>query len=903
MSNLFQKIIAGFLSALFSLRYRIKVVGLNELKKEHDPKGGFIFLPNHPTLLIDPVIIATTIARKMVVRPVVVDFMYYLKLPHILFRWMKAIPIPSFSVTTNTHKLRRMDRALDEVVKGLDKGENFLFYPAGKIKLTAKEQIGGASGLNKILKDTKHYNVVLVRITGLWGSSFSRAHPDHASNMTTNVWNGIKSIFKNLIFFTPRRDVLIEFVPAPPDFPYNEARTVQNRWLENWYNKTVEEVYFVPYSLWSKQIPNHLSREVEDEEHIDLEKVPALVRQKIIDKLSEMSDIPARNIHPNMSLATDLGIDSLDAAEIAIFLEEQFEVKDVPGDDLTTVKKIFGVASRQIKIEGSDEMKFDFSKWNVPHEAKEVQLSHGETLEEVFLNTCARLRKSVSCADERMGVLSYQDLLLRTLLLSEKFKALPGKYVGILLPSSVGAMVLFFALQLAGKIPVMINWTIGARHVNAVIDATDLKVCLSSWGFLDRLSNVDLGRLVDCLVQLEDMKESISLKDQLNALWMSKQSVSSLSKYFKLDKKSGDDTAVLLFTSGSEGNPKGVPLSHTNVLTNLKGVISAYKLYENDVFFSILPPFHSFGFTICGMAPLLLGVKAIFHPNPTDGTKIAKGIERWKATIVCGAPSFLKNIFKSAIENQLISLRLVVTGAEKAPDELYQMAQKAGIGEALLEGYGITECSPVLTLNHPGEERKGVGRPVAGVELDIIDPDSHEKVGINQQGLILASGLNVFAGYLNPSSNPFVRREGKNWYITGDLGYLDEKGRLTITGRLKRFVKVGPEMISLGAIEEAIAEQKDKLGPIPMDEGPLVAVCAKEVPGEKPRFYLFTTFPLTVEKANVLLKQVGFSNLVRIHHVHTLPKIPLMGSGKTNYQLIENEFLAHIHQKETGYHG
>jgi acyl-CoA synthetase (AMP-forming)/AMP-acid ligase II len=209
----------------------------------------------------------------------------------------------------------------------------------------------------------------------------------------------------------------------------------------------------------------------------------------------------------------------------------------------------------------------------------------------------------------------------------------------------------------------------------------------------------------------------------------------------------------------------------------------------------------------------------------------------------------------------------------------------------MIEGYGITECSPVLTLNRPDEERKGVGRAVPHVELDIIDPDTYEKIGLNKQGLILAHGPNVFSGYLNRTIDPFVKRDGKNWYITGDLGILDDQGRLTITGRIKRFVKVGPEMISLGSIEEVINSQKDKLVEI-NDDGPIVACCAREIPGEKPKFYLFTTFPMTVEKANVILKQAGFSNLVRIHLVHQLHKLPIMGSGKINYQQLERELMS-----------
>lgn len=892
MKKVIIKSALGIIAFLTWLRYRVKLVGLDALQKR-DPQGGFLFLPNHPTLLIDPTIITTTIMKKMELRPVVVDYMYYLKIPNLILRQIKAVAIPSFANTTNTHKLRRMDRALNELVKGLDRGENFLFYPSGKIKLTAREQIGATSGLHKILQESKHCNVVLVRITGLWGSSFSKAHPDHSSGMTSNVLHGIKSTLKNLIFFNPRRNITLEFVNAPADFPYQESRSVQNRWLENWYNQSEEgeKPYFVPYSIWSKEKVTEVAPPKREEVEVDLNQVPPALQEKIYQKLSEMSDIPAQEINPSMDLAIDMGLDSLDASELTVFLEELCDVKNIPGEALTTVKKVLGVASKQIQPEGGEEEKVNLSKWKVPAEAKPIQFPQGKTLEEAFLHTACRMRKSVCCADERLGVLTYQDMLVRIFLLADKFQTLPGEKVGILLPSSVGAMILFFALRLAGKIPVLVNWTTGPRHVNAVVESTQLKVCLSSWAFLDRLPNVDIGHLVEILVQLEDLGETIALKDKLRALRRSKKSLRSLLDLFKLDAKSAEDPAVILFTSGSEGNPKGVPLSHRNILSNLDAIIRAIKFYENDVFVSILPPFHSFGFTICGMAPLLFGVKAVFFPNPTESSKIARGIAKWKATILCGAPSFLKNIFKAAQKEQLRSLRLAVTGAEKASEELYRMSEKAGIPESLLEGYGITECAPVLTLNYPGEERKGVGRPLPNVELELIHPETHEKVGVNQQGLILATGPNIFSGYLNSSLNPFIEREGKRWYVTGDLGILDEKGRLQITGRLKRFIKVGPEMVSLGAIEEAFAEQKEKLGAFNEEHGPFLAACAKEFPGEKPKFYLFTTFPLTVERANVLLNEMGFSNLVRIHQVSQLSKMPLMGSGKVNYQALEKDYL------------
>jgi long-chain-fatty-acid--[acyl-carrier-protein] ligase len=210
----------------------------------------------------------------------------------------------------------------------------------------------------------------------------------------------------------------------------------------------------------------------------------------------------------------------------------------------------------------------------------------------------------------------------------------------------------------------------------------------------------------------------------------------------------------------------------------------------------------------------------------------------------------------------------------------------------LLEGYGITECSPVLTLTHEGEPRIGVGRPIEGVELKIVHPETHEPQPLGTRGLILAHGPNIFAGYLNPGIEPpFLILDGKQWYKTGDLGFLDEKGNLTISGRMKRFIKVGPEMVSLASIEDALLQIAQKKGWPLEHEGPSLAVCAKEQESGKPKIALFCKFNVSVDEVNKNLKEAGFSNLVRISNVQQLEEIPIMGTGKINYRALESQYM------------
>jgi len=313
---------------------------------------------------------------------------------------------------------------------------------------------------------------------------------------------------------------------------------------------------------------------------------------------------------------------------------------------------------------------------------------------------------------------------------------------------------------------------------------------------------------------------------------------------------------------------------------------------QDDILLSILPPFHAFGFTASGLLGLLSGFRIAYSPDPTDGKKLAKSVKRWDVNIFCSAPTFLKNMIKMAQPGDLDNLRLIVTGAEKTPAELFDMVEKLGKKENLIEGYGITECSPFLSANIPGKLAKGVGFPFPSVEICIIHQETEKVLGKNEQGLVLARGPNVFSGYLNEGiSSPFMEVDGKLWYKTGDLGYLDDEGRLVLSGRMKRFVKVGGEMVSLASIEDALLQAARKKGWPTDEEGPSLAICAKEKEGEKTEIYLFTKFATSVSEVNYALKEAGFSNLVRISSCIQLPEIPLMGSGKINYRLLETQFL------------
>jgi len=890
-------------------RYRVTIKGLEYLNSNVlDKPGGVLFLPNHPTVFVDPTLVTLAIWKKYPIRPVIVEYMYYTPLVHMIMRFMNALPIPNFVTSSNSIKKKRADAVFETIIDELKKKENFLIYPAGKTKHQAREIIG-ASGVQRIIQSVPEANIVLVRTTGLWGSKFSRALTNgSAPDMFQTMLWGVKTVFKNLLFFTPRREVTIEFVPAGADFPFQGSRLEMNRYLEKWYNRPDgilpqkeeepgESLYLVSYSMWKEDLPE-IKSIARDEEDIDLSKISSHIQEKVKIKLSEMTQTPTDRILPDMDLSRDLGLDSLDNAELISFLDDQYDVSGVPVHELTTVRKLMGLAAQETSFgEEKEEEGEDLSEWDKPRLHKKATLAKGKTMHEVFLNCCQEMGKSVVCGDSVAGVLTYSSAKLRVLLLAEYIRHLPGEYIGILLPSSVAAYLTVLACQLAGKIPILVNWTVGPRHLESVVALSQVQVILSSWSFLDRLDNVDFNGIEDLIVTLEEVRRKFTLIDKLKAYYRSKLGTKSLLSLFNVQEMSKDAKAVLLFTSGTENLPKGVPLSHENILANQKGALETVGLFRDDVLLGMLPPFHSFGFTVSGFLPLLSGIRVAYYPDPTDAKGVVRAIEKWKATLICGAPSFLKGIFKNANQEQLKSVRLCFTGAEKASEELFQLVNHLGHC-CLLEGYGITECSPILTANLSGNQANGVGKPLPGVDLCVVGIESHQPLPQGQQGLILAKGLNVFSGYLNKGiASPFIFLNEDEWYVTGDLGFFNPEGSLILSGRLKRFIKIGGEMISLAAIEDALQKTLGKKAQM-LEEGPAIAVCAKEEAGEKTKIVVFTCFVSSVEEVNRSLKEAGFSNLVKVYRVQQLSEIPLMGSGKVNYRALDAQLPALIERPE-----
>jgi long-chain-fatty-acid--[acyl-carrier-protein] ligase len=288
-------------------------------------------------------------------------------------------------------------------------------------------------------------------------------------------------------------------------------------------------------------------------------------------------------------------------------------------------------------------------------------------------------------------------------------------------------------------------------------------------------------------------------------------------------------------------------------------------------------------------------MRVVRHPDPAAAAPLARKIGLYKPTLLVGTPTFVGYILERAEPGELRSLRMVVVGAEKCPEALVRRFGEAAPGCEVLEGYGVTECSPVVSVNSPGENRPGsVGRPLHGVEVCLVHPETKAPQPSDQMGMLLVAGPTVFPGYIGESgAPPFLERDGKHWYVTGDLVTIDADGYIHFSGRLKRFLKVGGEMVSLPALEEPFARLYPPAKGPSGTEGPRVAVEGIELEGGGRRIVLFTTEEVTLREANELLQKEGFHGVYRLDEVRRVGEVPVLGTGKVDYKVLR----AQLHEQ------
>ncbi len=862
---------------LLSLRYRVEVHGLDEVRARGTSR--VIFLPNH-VALIDPAILMVLLDRWFHPRSLGDEYQISRPVVGQLARLFGVRSLPNME-RQGLSVLDATRQALAETIAGVEAGENLLFYPSGRLRQQHLEEIRAASGTDVLVKAVPEARVVLVRQTGLWGSSFSLAFDGRMPSAVAAAWRGLKYLLLNGVFFMPRRRVLVELV-EPDDFPRHESRMAINGYLEAFYNARAPRNTYVPYGFWerggTRELPDPEVRRIVG----DAAAVPEATRRIV---LSEMARLTGRaDVQLTDRLAQDLGLDSLASAELALWIEKEFGYSVGTPDSLVTIRDVVLAAAGKGISAIESPLKAASAQWAAAQNDRRIVIPDVATITEAFLYQAVRRPGRVLLADQTSGEVTFRRLVLGVMLLSPSIREMPGRYVGIMLPASVGAGLFYLATLFAGKTPVMINWTTGSRNLAHALDVLGVERVITAQALLTKLEamGIDLSALAGRFVRAEDLSSRLTMVRKLSALVRSYVSWRALR-----EARPGSD-AVVLFTSGSESLPKAVPLTHANILTDLRDVLRAVYVDRRDVLIGMLPPFHSFGIVVTTILPLCSGLRTVYHPNPTEAAVLARVVDSYGVTMLVGTPTFLSGIVRAARPEQLRSLRLAVTGAEKCPETVYEALRRACPGATILEGYGITECSPIVSATRPERPVPGtIGKPLDSVEWVVMGLDTNAPVGPGETGVLLVRGPSIFSGYLNyDGPSPFVDWNGKSWYRTGDLVRADADGWLTFEGRLKRFVKLGGEMISLPAIEAVLLPHFAS----DQDEGPPLAAEALG-PVDSPEIVLFTTRPVTREQVNQLIRDAGLSPLYYVRQVIRVERIPVLGTGKTDYRGLKESYL------------
>ncbi len=442
-----------------------------------------------------------------------------------------------------------------------------------------------------------------------------------------------------------------------------------------------------------------------------------------------------------------------------------------------------------------------------------------------------------------------------------------GENVGVLLPTGAGAAIAFFAVSAYGRVPAMLNFTSGPRALKAACTMSRINTIVTAHKFVDLGGYEALIKDLEGharIVYLEDVRENLSLGDKIAG------GLGPFIPWAFMAKPHPDTPSVILFTSGTEGDPKGVVLSHANVVSNIEQVRDHIELFENDAVFNPLPMFHCFGLTLGTLMPLLIGVTAVFHPTPLQAKEIAKRVRKTQATLLLATDTFMSQYARAGAQGDLNSLRIAVLGAERVKDETRQLVRKK-FNIELLEGYGATEAAPVAAANKIGGNKPGtVGKLMAGMECKLEDVP-----GIEEGGRLYISGPNIMLGYLKTTNPGVIEAPDGGWHDTGDIVTIDDEGYITIRGRLKRFAKVAGEMVSLAVVENCATSLWEE------NRHAAVAIPDKRK-GEQ---IVLISDCKDANRADMVAfaKNHGVPELAVPRRVLHTDEIPILGTGKINY--------------------
>ncbi len=497
----------------------------------------------------------------------------------------------------------------------------------------------------------------------------------------------------------------------------------------------------------------------------------------------------------------------------------------------------------------------------------------------------------VDCMDKRKSYTGAKILAAALALAGRVRGTIPESRVGIVLPPGAGGLIANLAVVFAGKTPVNLNFTVGRAGLELCLRKSGVRTTLSADIFRRKLEEripglpwservLDVGRELAALPKATLAGWLVAARF-LPAAWVARLA--------GIPRAGGDREAALLFTSGSAGEPKGVVLTHRNILGNCGQIDASGILPGGETLLANLPIFHSFGFTVILWYGVLRGLRLVTVPSPLDTRKCIEAIRAEKVTALVGTPTFLRPYLKRVAPGELASLKYAIAGAEKTPTG-FAAEWEAQVGGEYFEGYGLTETSPVVAVNLPASlvadtarKRPGsVGRLFAGMAARVVDPDTGAERGRNETGLLLLRGLNVFPGYLDqPEATAAAFRDG--WFVTGDLARIDDDGFIFIEGRLSRFSKIGGEMVPHGTVEQAVLQAYG----LQEQEGYPLAVSARLDAAKGEALVLLVT--MEIEPADLVrrLGAAGLPNLWIPRVIKRVDAIPVLASGKLDLRKLK----------------
>jgi long-chain-fatty-acid--[acyl-carrier-protein] ligase len=875
------KFLAIFYGFFLRLRYKLIIKGIDEIKG----KKSNLFLPNHQAE-VDPQLVMSVILRYGKVAPMISAAYYNLPILKSLFKLMGAVSVPDFD--RGARDVNVMKKLEDAALTALKADRGILLYPSGQLAGQGYERIFNKQSAYEITRKLpEKSNVIGVRISGLLGSIWSRAwtgkSPDFFPTYLKSVW----FVIANLFFFLPRRTVVIEFKDITKEAK-EKASTLDRRgfntYLEEFYNIHGEEKpLFLKHYFYAPRLKRQLPQSIagsdstkSDTTHKHIKPVPENVLNTVRQALANELKINPESIEVKNSLIMDLNLDSLGLVSVITDIEKEFPRVKTP--DIEAVKTVYDLCLMAMGENPDQRQELKVSTLHISNEEDyNIMPDPEKNILEHFIKEFNKNKEEYFAWDNVSGTSQRGGFFLKTAVVSQLIrKKVKGKHVGIMLPALQSTTLLVAATYMAGKIPVMLNWTVGHKVLSYCADITNLEVIITAGSFYDKVKEQIPADVAGRLMFLEKEVEKLSLGIKLSGVLKAK--FPGLFINTKLD-----ETAVILFTSGSETNPKAVPLTHKNIIADLWGALHLFDIRHNSIFLSFLPPFHSFGFSVLSVLPLITSFKIAYTPNPTDVAEVVRTIRHTRATHVMVTPTFLKMIMAQANKYDLRSIELVISGAESLPKATKEKFEEMTRGKSLIiEGYGITECSPIVSLNPIDKQKTGsVGKFIKGLDHRFINPETGEVIPDGKEGMIVVSGESVFGGYLDKNiESPFIEIDGKRFYKTGDLAYTDNEGFIYITGRLKRFIKAGGEMISMPMIEKILLKRYGE------DDRLVLAVEGDDSDGNAV-LALFTVKDIDLEEVNNELKANGVSGLARIHRVIRIDEIPRLGSGKTDYKILK----------------